>query len=101
MLIVSGIIEFDPDDHDAASDLFRPLVADTLAEPGNITYGFWADLDRRGRFRVYEEWESTEAMTEHMASAHMADFLTGIGTLRVTGGTGIFQHSASDTVQLM
>ncbi len=101
MLIVSGIIEFDPDDHDAAAELFRPLVADTLAESGNITYGFWADLDQRGRFRVYEEWESVEAMGEHMATPHMAAFLTGIGSLRVTGGTGIFQHTATDAVQLM
>ena len=29
MLIVSGIIEFDPEDHDAAAELFRPLVADS------------------------------------------------------------------------
>jgi len=101
MLIVSGVIEFDPEDHAAAEELFRPLVADTLAEPGNVTYGFWADIDQPGRFRVYEEWESTDAMAEHMGSAHMAAFLGGIGTLRVVGGTGIFQHTVTDTTQLM
>jgi len=101
MLIVSGIIELDPEDHDAAADLFRPLVEATLAEPGNGTYGFWADLDQPGRFRVYEEWESVEAMAEHMGSDHMLAFLTGMGSLRVTGGTGIFQHAVTESVQLM
>jgi quinol monooxygenase YgiN len=101
MLIVSGVIEFDPEDHAAAEDLFRPLVAATLAEPGNGTYGFWADIDQPGRFRVYEEWSSPEALAEHMGTPHMLDFLTGIGSLRVVGGTGIFQHSVTDTTQLM
>lgn len=100
MLIVSGIISMDPSGHDRAVELFAPLVQATLAEDGNITYGFWADPANPGTFRVYEEWASTEAMGEHMASAHMAEFLTGMGTLPITG-VDIHQHEVTDSTKLM
>jgi len=100
MLIVSGTISMDPEGHDAAVELIAPLVEATLAEPGNVTYGFWADLSTRGVFHVYEEWESPEAMDEHMASAHMADFLVGMGSLPITG-TELNQHMVSESTRLM
>lgn len=100
MLIVAGIIELDPARHDAAVELFAPLVEATLAEDGNITYGFWADLARPGVFRVYEEWESAEAMGVHMGSDHMATFLVGMGGLGVTH-TEITQHTVGESTRLM
>ena len=100
MLIVSGIITLDPAKHDEAAALFAPLVDATLAEEGNITYGFWASTSEPGVFRVYEEWASTEAMGEHMGSDHMATFLVGMGGLGVTG-TEIHQHTVTDSTRLM
>jgi quinol monooxygenase YgiN len=100
MLIVSGIIDIDPANHDAANELFAPLVAATLAEDGCITYGFWANPANPGQFRVYEEWESTDAMGLHMGSDHMATFLVGMGGLGVTG-TSITQHTVSESTRLM
>ena len=100
MLIVSGITSMDPEGHDAAVELISALTVATLAEPGNITYGFWADLNDRGVFRVYEEWASPEAMGEHMASEHMANFLIGMGSLPITG-TELTQHTVSESTRLM
>lgn len=100
MLIVAGLITIDPANHDAAVELFAPLVEATLAEEGNITYGFWSSLSEPGVFRVYEEWESTDAMGLHMASDHMATFLVGMGGLGVTG-TEIHQHTVSESTRLM
>lgn len=100
MLIVSGTITMDPEGHDAAVALISPLTEATLAEPGNITYGFWADLNTRGIFHVYEEWESPEAMAEHMASEHMATLLVGMGSLPITG-TELHQHTVSESTRLM
>lgn len=100
MLIVSGTIEIDPAQHDAAVALFAPLVEATLAEEGNITYGFWADPADPGRFRVYEEWASPEALGLHMGTDHMATFLVGMGGLGVTG-TEITQHTVSESTRLM
>lgn len=100
MYIVSGIITMDPEGHDAAVELFAPLTEATLAEEGNVTYGFWADPTERGVFRVYEEWRSTDALAEHMASAHMAEFLTGMMALPITG-TEITQHEVAESSKLM
>jgi quinol monooxygenase YgiN len=100
MLIVSGIISVDPSDHDAMVGLIGPLVEATLAEEGNVTYGFWAHPTERGVFRVYEEWSSPEAMGEHMATEHMATFLAGMGSLSVTG-TELHQHTVSESSRLM
>lgn len=100
MLIVSGIISLDPAKHDAAVELFAPLVEATLAEEGNITYGFWASTSEPGVFRVYEEWESTDAMGLHMGSEHMGTFLVGMGELNVTG-TELYQHEVTDSTRLM
>ena len=100
MLIVSGIISMEPEGHDAAVALIGPLVEATLAEDGNITYGFWTDPSQPGVFRVYEEWESDEAMATHMATPHMATFLTGMGGLPITG-TEITQHRVAESTLLM
>ncbi len=100
MLIVSGIISVTPEHHDQMVELIGPLVEATLAEEGNVTYGFWASPTEPGVFRVYEEWASPEAMGEHMATDHMAAFLGGMGALSVTG-TELYQHEVSDSSRLM
>ena len=100
MLIVSGLITVDPSDHDRMVELVGPLVEATLAEEGNLTYGFWASTAEPGVFRVYEEWASPDAMGLHMASEHMAAFLIGMGSLTVTG-TELYQHQVTETTRLM
>lgn len=100
MLIVSGIISMEPEGHDAAVELIGPLVEATLAEEGNITYGFWADPTQKGVFRVYEEWADDDAMATHMASEHMATFLVGMGGLPITG-TELTQHRVEESTRLM
>lgn len=81
--MISGELVIDPDDHDAAVALVEPLVAATKHEAGCIAYDFWVDPRDRGRFRVFEEWESAEANVAHSESAHLAAFYGAIGTIRV------------------
>ena len=100
MLIVSGIISVAPAHPDQMVELIGPLVAATVVEDGNLSYGFYADPSAPGVFRVYEEWESPEAMGPHMASDHMATFLVGMGGLDVTG-TELYQHEVTGTTRLM
>lgn len=100
MIIVSGTITLQAEGHDAAVELFGPLTEATLAEAGNLTYGFWASPTEPGVFRVYEEWESPEAIGTHMASDHMAAFLTAMAALPITG-TDIVQHEVSSSTKLM
>lgn len=44
---------------------------------------FSADLDEPGRFRIFEEWESEEALRAHFASPHMARVQKAVGGLGV------------------
>lgn len=100
MIIVSGTISFDPSKADRFHELAAPLVSATLAEPGCITYGFWADPADPGTVRAYEEWESGEAIAEHMGTDHMAAFLGAMGEVGVTGAQ-LMQHEVAETTQLM
>jgi quinol monooxygenase YgiN len=100
MLIVSGIISMEPEGHDQAVALIGPLVEATLAEEGNITYGFWADPSQKGVFRVYEEWADDDAIASHMATEHMGTFLVGMGELPITG-TELTQHRVEESTRLM
>ncbi len=100
MLIVSGIISVAPASHDRMVELLGPLVAATLAEEGNLTYGMWPHPTEPGVFRVYEEWEAAEPMGAHMASEHMATFLAAMGELEVTG-VELYQHEVSSSSRFM
>ncbi len=100
MLIVSGIISLDPANHDAAVTAAGKLVEATLAEDGNITYGFWPHMSERGVFRVYEEWVDQEAMDLHFATPHMAEFMGAVAELGVTG-TDVVRHTVTDSTKIM
>jgi quinol monooxygenase YgiN len=82
-LVISGTLVIDPAHVDRARTLLAPLLTATRAEPGCIAYGFYADLDEPGTFRVYEEWESAEANAAHSASDHLAAFMAGVAELDV------------------
>jgi quinol monooxygenase YgiN len=81
MIVVSGIMAFDRASHDRVVALTRTLARETLKEPGCRTYGFWADPDTPGRFRIFEEWDSQEALTAHFAAPHFAAFGAAIADL--------------------
>lgn len=85
MIIVSGTMSFNPESHDAVVEAASAVAAASLAEPGCRTYGFWASTEERGTFRVFEEWESQEALTEHFALPHFVEFGGRLGDLGLTG----------------
>lgn len=95
MLVVSGVITLDPSDRDAALEAAATAVTATLEEDGCITYGFWADPGDPGRFRVFEEWASPEALMSHFAQPHMATFLEAMGALQVIS-TDVQQYTVTD-----
>jgi quinol monooxygenase YgiN len=49
--------------------LLQDMVAPTHAEPGCKLYELY-DSDSRGRFFLYERWESQAALDLHMATPH-------------------------------
>jgi quinol monooxygenase YgiN len=83
MIIVSGIMAVEPAFHDRMIELARTMAAESLKEPGCQAYGLWADPDVRGRFRIFEEWASQEALTEHFATPHFAAFGAALGEVNL------------------
>ena len=74
MLIVAGTIQVDPDSRDAATDALLEMMRETRKEPGNLEYAFTPDLADPGLLRIFEQWESQEALDAHFAAPHMAAF---------------------------
>ena len=83
MLVVTGIIEINADDLDAAKALAGPMGTASRAEQGCHAYAFYQDLEDPGKIRIYEEWENQAALDAHFATPHMAAFATGLGALTV------------------
>ena len=83
MLVIAGEIEIDPVHRDAAVATARRMMEATRKEPGCISYVFSGDLFEPGRFRLFEEWESQEALEQHFETPHMAEFERAVASFGV------------------
>jgi quinol monooxygenase YgiN len=84
MIIVSGTLRIDPADRDTAMKLATEMAEASRAEEGCGAYGFWEDVAEPGRFRIFEEWASAQALEEHFATPHMAAFMAGLGEVKIS-----------------
>jgi quinol monooxygenase YgiN len=83
MLVVSGTMSFPEGTADAVRAAMRKVVAETLKEQGCITYRFYPDMDNPDHYRVFEEWESGDALKAHGASAHIAEYRATLGEIGI------------------
>lgn len=83
MIVIAGHVALDPTKREQAEAAAREMMSETRKEQGCISYTFSADLEAAGRFRIFEEWESDEALRAHFASPHMARFQQAVGGLGV------------------
>ncbi len=79
MLVIAGHVTLDPAKRDAALPAAKEMMAETHKEAGCGAYVFSEDLDQPGRFLIFEEWESQEALDAHFKSPHMAKFQQAMG----------------------
>lgn len=100
MLIVSGSITVAPESYDAFLRLAGSVVNATREETGCEAYGMYPDPDELGRFEIIERWESDQALAEHMASAHFAEFMGALGGLKILGSS-LTQYQVSDATKLI
>jgi len=83
MLVVAGHVRIDPANAEKAQAAVVGVMEETRNEPGCISYVFSADLSEPGVYRIFEEWESAEALAAHFEAAHMATFQATVGGLGV------------------
>ncbi len=100
MIIVSGTFEIDASQRDEALRVGATMAGASLAEPGCVTYGFWADPADPARLRVFEEWETEEALTAHFGTAHMTEFVAALPGLGVRNAD-VWRYEATAKSRLM
>jgi quinol monooxygenase YgiN len=74
MIVISGSIPVKPELRDEAAQLALEMQKATCAEPGCRTYCFSFDLADPNTIRIFEEWESEDALNSHFQTEHMKKF---------------------------
>ncbi len=83
MILVSGVFVLDPRGRDEAVAAAQQMAQATREEDGCISYAFYVDLEDSARVRVFEEWESEEALERHFQMPHMAAFREALGAAEI------------------
>jgi len=86
-ILITGVIDLDPANHDAAVAAFTKVMKASLQDEGCERYVFSADLEQPGRFHLSEEWASQAASDAHMTKPHMAEFFSVAGQLGITSSS--------------
>ena len=75
MVVVGGTVLIKAECVSDAHKLCLWMTEETLKEVGCITYGFHQSLNDPNTIQVFEEWDSIEDLTNHLATSHFAEFI--------------------------
>jgi quinol monooxygenase YgiN len=78
MIVVVGRVRTDADKRAELVRIGQAVAGASRAEAGCITYRLYEDTELDNDFVFVEEWESREALQQHFATAHVADFMRAI-----------------------
>ncbi len=82
MLIVSAEIVVEEGAVDKVRDALRTMEDETRKEPGCLTYAFSVDINAPTVMRIFERWESMDALKAHLKMPHMATFGAAVGKIQ-------------------
>lgn len=85
MIVVTGIAEIAEDSIETIKQAAGIMAKASRAESGCREYAFYEDIETPGRFRIYEEWESADALRAHFNEPHMAVFQQALAKATVLG----------------
>jgi quinol monooxygenase YgiN len=74
MIVISGTARIRPEVKAAAKAAALAMAARSAAEPGCTVYELSELLDDPFTFRLFEQWESTEALAAHFTTPHFLAF---------------------------
>jgi quinol monooxygenase YgiN len=78
MIVVVGRVRTDADKRAELVRIGQAVADASRAEPGCISYRLYEDTEVDNDFVFVEEWESSEALQQHFATSHVADFMRAI-----------------------
>jgi quinol monooxygenase YgiN len=70
------------ENEDQLRTLLQSMLTPTRAEPGCQLYELY-ESDSRGRFYLYENWESRSALEQHKATPHFGRLQKAVGELLI------------------
>lgn len=82
MIIVTFEVEFEDDQIHGELDAIKTMDEATARETGCITYKTSFDANNSRIMRIYEMWESMDALIPHFQTPHMAEFQKALGGLK-------------------
>jgi len=85
MLIVAGKITIGEGQADKVADAAATMMTETMKEEGCHDYVFSIDVSDSTSVRIFERWESDEALAAHFQTPHMAEFNKALGAVDVKG----------------
>lgn len=99
MIVIAGTAPIDPLKREEAKTIIKKMMDATALEDGCISYEFtfnpWDDAE----VRLFEEWESQEALDTHFETAHMAEFRKALPEF-VTGKFAIKRYVVSEVTDM-
>jgi quinol monooxygenase YgiN len=75
LLTVIASLRAKPGSEDQLRTALSSLIEPTKKEDGNVNYDLHEAVDQPGLFYFYENWESAEALQQHMQAPHMVEAL--------------------------
>jgi quinol monooxygenase YgiN len=85
MILISGELEFPPEQRDEALATAKPWIDMALAEKGCRHYAWTADPHYPGRVHVFEEWETAEDLAAHLVNEAYIKMAGHLGSYSILG----------------
>lgn len=99
MIVVSGEFEIAPADREAGLAAAAKMAVESRRESGCLSYAFYTSVEDPARIRVFEEWESVEALEQHFQTPHMAEFRAVLGRIEMVRGE-VYSYKVAQRAKL-
>jgi quinol monooxygenase YgiN len=99
MIVVVGRVQTDADKRDALVRVGQAVASASREETGCLSYRLYEDTELDNEFVFVEEWESSEALQRHFATAHVAEFMQAIPAT-IVGPPDVRFHTVASTMDL-
>jgi quinol monooxygenase YgiN len=84
-IIISGTVDIDPEQMDAAMKAAKPLIEGALTQEGIMDYDWCPDPLMPGRIRVFERWASQAALENHFNNHWYQDMRVALAQFGIRG----------------
>jgi quinol monooxygenase YgiN len=82
-VVVAGTVDVANEARDRALQEAKPLIDEALGEPGCLAYEWTCDPFAPGRIHVFEEWESEQALADHLRAPSYTGMLAHLGRVGI------------------